>query len=242
MHRFLFVILLLAAQPSLAGSRATDIVVSDAAILETTPVARAAAGYLSVANRGDEPIRLTAVESDFADASIHESVMSDGVMRMEPRRAVVIHPGATATFERGGLHVMFTGLTEQLRSGASVDAVLVFDGGMRVPVTFEVRSLRSGVSEDIASRGSNPQSANGLFRGTTSDAANGRSGSRAPLGHGHRDDGDAEGRHARHSQKSRQTLGGRDSGSARDDQRYGTNPDGTKSQTRDRGNERMPRP
>lgn len=226
MHRFLIVLLAVAAQPSLAGSGASDITVSASAILEPAPAARASAGYLSVTNRGDDPIRLTGVESDYA-VRIHESVVADGVMRSEPRRAAVIYPGATARFEPGGPHMVFTGMREQMKTGASVNAVLVFDGAIRVPVTFEVRAPQSGDtvgSGDMALRNTAPQAPVGFFRSTTSGPGAERVGDRASLGHGYRDEG---------SSAMSQARGG---------ERYGTNPDGTRSQIRDRGNERLPRP
>lgn len=135
--RRLLTLLCFAALPAWAADPAMT--VEGASIPETTPIARTAAGYLTVTNTGDDPVTLTAVEADIsAAAELHESVEDGDVMRMEPREAVEIAPGEAISLAPGGLHVMFMGLNGPLSAGDEVAATLVFADGARLPVTFSV--------------------------------------------------------------------------------------------------------
>ncbi|EKE43940.1 hypothetical protein OCGS_1921 [Oceaniovalibus guishaninsula JLT2003] len=136
--------------PALAHDFAAgDLAIGHPMILETTPVAKSAGGYLTVTNNGDTPDRLIGIEGDIAKLELHETVSADGIARMEPRPdGFEIAPGETLTLARGGKHVMFMGLQSPLSAGDTVDAVLIFRQAGRVPVTFDVEAPGDGAAMD----------------------------------------------------------------------------------------------
>ncbi|MDJ0939240.1 MAG: copper chaperone PCu(A)C [Woeseiaceae bacterium] len=65
------------------------------------------AGYLTLTNNSDAPIRISRVESpQFGSVELHETVDEDGVARMQAIAALVIEPGGSVALERGGKHLM----------------------------------------------------------------------------------------------------------------------------------------
>lgn len=115
--------------------------------IATPPAARSGAGYLSIENTGATADRLIAVEADFEGVMIHATeIDAEGVARMRHVEAVEIAPGETVTLEPGGLHVMFTGLTEPFVEGDVIPAVLVFETAGPVEVEFNVET-RAGAAD-----------------------------------------------------------------------------------------------
>lgn len=71
------------------------------------PGMKMSAGYLSLTNNTDTPIRVTRVTSpQFGSVELHESTVEDGVARMRAIPELVVPPHGTATLERGGKHLM----------------------------------------------------------------------------------------------------------------------------------------
>ena len=84
--------------------------------IETSPTAKAGAGYLSITNTGDTPDRLIAVRTGFPRTQMHGvEVDANGVARMYEIDALDIPAGATVTLAPSGLHVMFMGLDRSPR-------------------------------------------------------------------------------------------------------------------------------
>lgn len=88
------------------------------------------AGYFTIANHTDAPIRLVSVESEaFGHIMIHRTVVSDGGARMAHQdKGVLVGAGETVVFEPQGLHLMMMRAREQLEVGDAVDVVLGFEG------------------------------------------------------------------------------------------------------------------
>ena len=113
---------------------------------ETPPMARSAAGYLSITNDGTEADTLVAIESDLSPASVHRSEIVDGIATMSPVDRLAIPAGETVTLEPGGLHVMFMGLQEPLAAEDRIPATLVFERAGPVDVVFNIEAR--GTSAD----------------------------------------------------------------------------------------------
>jgi len=98
------------------------------------------AGYLTLTNTGETADVLLRVESDAAArVEIHESAMTDGIMRMRKLdKGVAVAPGATVELAPGGKHVMMFKLKAALADGDTVAATLVFKHAGRVDVVFNV--------------------------------------------------------------------------------------------------------
>ncbi len=91
----------------LPAAAAAELSISDAWIKDLPPSVPVRAGYMTIHNPEATAQRIVAASSDgFGSVEIHESLMQDGMMRMEQREELVIEAGATVVLEPGGLHLM----------------------------------------------------------------------------------------------------------------------------------------
>ncbi len=119
--------------------------IHDAWMPEVPPIARAVAGYMVLENKDDKPwVLIGAGSHRFDKVMIHDTVMEGDIMRMVHQREIVIPPGETVVFEPDGLHLMLMDPHKTMERGESVDIVLVFKGGVEVPVRFRVGKTRPG--------------------------------------------------------------------------------------------------
>lgn len=105
-----------------------------------TKAAKAGAAYFTLVNLGAEPDRLIGVATSRAKmASLHHSVMDQGVMKMLPVAAVEVSPGEPAVLRPGGLHVMLMGLKAPLVEGETFTLTLTFEkaGSVDIEVTIQ---------------------------------------------------------------------------------------------------------
>jgi len=83
------------------------VVASNIVVTAPAPEMRMAAAYLDITNRSGTSIRITSVTSpDYESVEMHETTIEDGVARMRAIPVLEIADGETATFERGGKHLM----------------------------------------------------------------------------------------------------------------------------------------
>lgn len=121
-----------------------DITVEEAFV--RLPPAENTALYFEVTNNGDSEIALVGASSDVATmVELHENIMNDGVMTMQPieGQEIPIAAGATAVLEPGGLHVMAMGLTATLEEGDDVTWTLEFSNGCTTELTAPVKAIDS---------------------------------------------------------------------------------------------------
>ncbi len=113
---------------------------------ETPKGANVGAGYLVIENRGSTAERFIGFTSEVAGRfEIHEMAVTDGVMRMRALpKGVEIAPGMTATFEPGGLHLMFMDLKEPFKKGERFKATLHFEQAGDIEVEFVVEAMGGG--------------------------------------------------------------------------------------------------
>jgi copper(I)-binding protein len=84
--------------------------------------------YFTLRNQGPDTDRLLAVDlPDGGQASLHNSEMQDGVMRMRPIDAAVIPAGGDLSLQPGGMHVMLNGLPGPLIKGGRLRLILRFE-------------------------------------------------------------------------------------------------------------------
>lgn len=109
------------------------IVISDAWVRDVPPQAKMTAAYLKMSNRGDNVRQITAVSSPaFGSVTLHQTTMTDGVMRMRPAEDVTIEPGGTLSFEPGGLHVMLGMRRDGFVASEPVELLFRFANGNTV--------------------------------------------------------------------------------------------------------------
>jgi len=139
----------LCAPAGIAQSPSDDGIVAEHAwVRATAPNAPVAGGFVSLRNTSNRADRLLSVASpDAGTVEMHESRMSDGMMRM--RRlddGIAIAPNATTTLKPGGYHLMFIGPKKQFAQGGTVTATLRFERAGTRMIKFEVRGMGSGGS------------------------------------------------------------------------------------------------
>ena len=126
--------------PTFAVAAPSALVVVDAWIPQAPPGAGMLAGYATLRNDGAQPVRVTgATSTAFADVSIHETTLVDGVSRMRALDVIEIAPGADVRLEPGGRHLMLMKPTGDADPGARIDVVFALDDGSAVPAVFVVR-------------------------------------------------------------------------------------------------------
>ena len=105
-----------------------------------------AAGYLTIANSGDQD-QLVAVSSPrAAHVALHTMAMDGMVMRMRMVETMIVPAHGALTLSAGGDHLMFTGLNAPFKVGESVPVHLRFEHGGEIDATLpiSVQPPRSG--------------------------------------------------------------------------------------------------
>jgi copper(I)-binding protein len=76
---------------------------------------------------------------------VHEVVMSDGEMKMQPKEGgIVIAAGSSVALEPGGLHVMLMNLSKAILDGDEVTVTLDFEGAPSQTLTLPAKTSASG--------------------------------------------------------------------------------------------------
>ncbi len=109
-----------------------------------------------IVNHGATDDRLIGAQSPAAaSAMVHESkVDASGVATMSHLPALDIPAGATVKLERGGLHIMFMGLSAAMAEGDSIPVTLIFEKAGPVDVEFKVEAMTG--STETHSHGTDP--------------------------------------------------------------------------------------
>ncbi len=97
--------------------------------------------YLTITNPTAQDDSLVSIHGDIAkDIRPHATVTkADGTTGMEPVRILGVKAKGGVTFKPGGLHVMLTGLTKDLKPGDTFDLQFIFKNAGVVPVTVTVK-------------------------------------------------------------------------------------------------------
>ena len=128
----------LALLPSIA---AAQMQVEDPYARAASATAISGAAFMLITNPTDTDDRLIAARSDVAArVELHTHIQTDeGVMRMvELEEGIPLPAGETVMLQRGGLHVMFLGLTRPLNQDDAVELTLEFENAEPLTVTVPV--------------------------------------------------------------------------------------------------------
>lgn len=109
--------------------------------VRTPPVAMPMmAGFGRIENACGEAVAVVGVRSGaFADVSLHETRIVDGVSRMRAVPRLAVPAGGSVELKPGGLHLMLMQPLGSLKPGDSLEVVLELDGGQTRAVELEVR-------------------------------------------------------------------------------------------------------
>jgi copper(I)-binding protein len=100
------------------------------------------AGFANVVNRCDMPVTVVKASSAmFADTSLHEATLVNGISRMRPIPELRIAPGATATLKPGGMHLMLMNPTAVMKAGKNVSIDFQLKDGRTIHGIFKLRSM-----------------------------------------------------------------------------------------------------
>ncbi|HEY6894485.1 MAG TPA: copper chaperone PCu(A)C [Rhodanobacteraceae bacterium] len=113
--------------------------VYDAWIRKAPPGASMMAGYATLKNEGDAPLKVLTVQSDaFRQSSIHETVIERGVSKMRELPRIDLAAGATVEMKPGGAHLMLAEPRHPILVGDKVHMVFLLTDGTRVETYFDV--------------------------------------------------------------------------------------------------------
>ena len=138
---------LMLVSPAFAhGFKGGDLEIGHPFIPTPPAVAMTAGGYLKITNTGTAEDTLIGVESAVAEKTeVHTTEMdADGVARMIHVPSLTVPAGETLAFERGGYHIMFMGLKQELKEGELVPGTLIFEKAGRIDVEFSIDAPKEG--------------------------------------------------------------------------------------------------
>lgn len=146
MKRFFMLFALLLLLPMQA---AAEIMVEGAWVRLPPPVADTAAAYMTIRNRGDKDVEITAIETAIATNPEFHSMDMDGEMMMMKKMEKVIVPAhGGISFDPGGNHLMLIGLTRTLKTGEHLMMTLKTSDGESIMVHAEVKDMRGNKGDD----------------------------------------------------------------------------------------------
>lgn len=106
------------------------IIFQNPTIKTTPPGITNSAAYFTIINNGEKDITLIDVASDAAQrVEMHEHVVSNGAMKMQKMGPLTIPAKGSVSFQPGGSHIMFIGVTNNIKSGDKIDITFSFDDG-----------------------------------------------------------------------------------------------------------------
>jgi copper(I)-binding protein len=98
------------------------------------------AGFGRIENHCPVPVTIVSASSAaFADTSLHETKIVDGVSRMRAVPELRIAPDAAAVLKPGGLHLMLMQPTAPLKAGSRIAVEFELQDGRRLLGEFELR-------------------------------------------------------------------------------------------------------
>lgn len=139
--RTLAAAMLFIAAPAIAGDYTLGKLELDQPWTRATPPgAKAAGGFVTIVNGGEEDDRLVSAEAAFAGrVELHTMDMTDGVMKMRHLPdGIPVSAGETVSLAPGGLHVMFMELKKPIAEGAPVPVTLTFEKAGSIEVEMSV--------------------------------------------------------------------------------------------------------
>ena len=98
------------------------------------------AAYGELWNQSTEIIHLSAFDSNsFASVSMHQSIMQEGVSRMQEQSEVQIAAGEVLQLKPGGMHLMLMRANREVRAGDEIE-IGITSGAKRFVFTLPVEA------------------------------------------------------------------------------------------------------
>ncbi len=118
-----------------------ELTVTNAYMPAVPPVSRTAAIYLTLENKSQSKIILSGISTPIAQhAMIHQTIESEGLVKMKYLSTIEILPGAKIEFSPGGIHIMLMGLqSKSIQETFMLN--LMFEKQASQAIKVSVRSL-----------------------------------------------------------------------------------------------------
>lgn len=114
---------------SVAGAAGAAITLQDAWVRALPPTQPNTAAYLTVRNSGAEAVAIDGASAKLAGrVELHDSVTSDGMVRMQQQETVTVPAGGQLEFTPGGLHLMLLELERMPKVGEELEICLRIAG------------------------------------------------------------------------------------------------------------------
>ncbi len=138
MKKILFLVLLVVS--STAFSQSSNVQFIDGWIKQLPPVVPMRAGYLQIKNDSDQPMEITALQSNaFKTVEMHETKMDDGMMKMLELDSIKLPAQTTVEFKPGGKHLMLIAPIQPLQIGNMVQVTATFSDASTQSFELEVK-------------------------------------------------------------------------------------------------------
>ncbi len=127
------------------GVLASDLVAGDLKLM--APWVRASvpgqvngAGYVQIDNKAKQGDRLVSASASGVNrVELHTIITENGVAKMREVTGIDVPASGSVRLSPGGFHIMFLGLTEPFKAGATVPVTLKFEKAGEVKVNFEIK-------------------------------------------------------------------------------------------------------
>ncbi|MEM9277795.1 MAG: copper chaperone PCu(A)C [Pseudomonadota bacterium] len=117
-----------------------DLLIDHPHVTKPLPGVKVSAGYAQITNNGEETERLVGVSAEFAEKSeLHNVTVVDGIAKMRPvKGGIEIPPGETIKLKKGGFHLMFLKVSDEVDVGQLQPVKLLFEKAGTVEVEMIV--------------------------------------------------------------------------------------------------------
>ena len=98
------------------------------------------AGYMKIINKSNKKIKLMSLEADIAKTQeIHEVILVNDIYKMRPiNTEILIKPKDILEFKPKSYHFMFFNFNKELEDNEMLEAKLIFDKDLVIPIKFKV--------------------------------------------------------------------------------------------------------
>lgn len=134
----LFLISLIFCLNTYAAEKSLDF--SAAWIAEAPPNAQVMAGYMTISNKTDNALDITAISSaSFKKVEMHQSKESDGFAKMQPQKKLTVPARGTLTLKSGGYHLMLIGPKQWFKQGDKITLDFTLSNQSHVTLGIRVK-------------------------------------------------------------------------------------------------------
>lgn len=118
----------------------TNVHFMDGWIKQLPPVVPMRAGYVQINNLSEQTVEIVSMHSEqFEKVEMHETIMSEGMMKMVELNSLVIPAKSQIDLKPGGKHLMLISPETPMQIGDKVEMTVTFSDDKIQRIQFEVR-------------------------------------------------------------------------------------------------------